>query len=158
METASRQTIGWKEYVSLPEWGINRVRAKVDSGARTSALHVEGLEVLGNGQVRFEVVLSRKHRHRRIKVTAPVTKWARVRSSTGHYTRRCFVTTRIRIGSVEKDVEISLVSREDMQFRMLLGRTTLGRDFLIDVSRADLLERPAHKKRKPKKRVSWPNV
>lgn len=149
--SVEKQTIGWKEYVSLPDWGINRVRAKVDTGARTSALHVEELEKIDEDFVRFEVVLSRKHRHRRIWVTAPVTKWARVRSSTGHYTRRCFVTTRIRIGPVEKDVEISLVSREAMQFRMLLGRTTLGKDFLIDVSRADVLKRPAPKKGKTKK-------
>ena len=153
MSTAEKHTIGWKEYVSLPDWGINRVRAKVDTGARTSALHVEELEVLGDGLVRFQVVLSRKHRHRRIEVCAPVSKWARVRSSTGHYTRRCFVTTSIRIGPVLKEAEISLVSREDMQFRMLLGRTTLGKDFLIDVGRADLLSRPRRGKRQHKKRI-----
>ena len=130
-------------------WGITGLRAKVDSGARTSALHVEDLEVLGNGHVRFHVILSRKSRHRRVEITAPVEKWARVRSSTGHYTRRCFVRTWIRIGSVEKEIEISLVSREDMVFRMLLGRKALVRDFLVDAGRGYVLsaKRAGRKKR-----------
>lgn len=136
---ARKLVIGWAEYVGFPDWGIDQVRAKVDTGARTSALHVENLQMLRDQQARFQVILSRKHAHRRVWVTAPVSKWARVRSSTGHYTLRCFVHTRIRLGPIIKVIEISLVSREDMSFRMLLGRQALSRDFIVDVSRRGLL-------------------
>ncbi|MBP8127982.1 MAG: ATP-dependent zinc protease [Candidatus Hydrogenedentes bacterium] len=146
----SRTVIGWSEYVDFPEWGILGVRAKVDTGARTSALHVEDIEALGDGQVRFHVVTGRKRPFRRTAVCAKVVKWGRVRSSSGHYTVRCFVKTRIRVGPVEKEVELSLVSREKMLYRMLLGRRALTRDFLVDVSRRRMLggRRRAKKQRK----------
>jgi len=131
--------IGWAEYVDFVDWGIEGVRAKVDTGARTSALHVENLQILKEKQARFQVILSRTRVHRRVWVTAPVSKWARVRSSTGHFTVRCFVWTRVRLGPITKQIEISLISREDMAFRMLLGRQALEKDFIVDVSRRGLL-------------------
>jgi len=140
--------IGWAEDVDLPEWGISCLRAKVDTGARTSALHVEDLAVLADGRVRFHVVVNRKHPRKPVAVCAPVVKWGRVRSSTGHYTMRCFVKTRVRIGNVEKIIEVSLVSREKMQYRMLLGRTALGKDFLVDVSKRHALARKSIRKKK----------
>jgi len=132
---AEKVLIGWSEGVAFPEWGIKRIQAKVDTGAETSALHVENLEKLPGGKVRFEVVHNRKPPWRRRHVIAKVVKWARVRSSTGDYTRRCFVRAVARIGPVEKKIEISLVSREKMAFRMLLGRKALARDFLVDVGK-----------------------
>lgn len=146
----SRTIIGWSEYVDFPEWGIQGVRAKVDTGARTSALHVEDIEALGDGHVRFHVVTGRKGPFGRTAVCAKVVKWGRVRSSSGHYTVRCFVKTRIRVGPVEKEVELSLVSREKMLYRMLLGRRALARDFLVDVSRRRMLggRRKTKKQRK----------
>jgi hypothetical protein len=142
-----KTVIGWSEYVDFTDWGISRVRAKVDTGARTSALHVENLQILTNGHARFQVILSRKNAQRRTWVTSPVLKWARVRSSTGHYSIRCFVRTRVRIGPMEKAIEISLVSRADMSFRMLLGRKALEKDFVVDVSRHDVLgAKPAPRK------------
>jgi len=146
--------IGWSEYVELPDWDISGIRAKVDTGARTSALHVESLEVLPNDEVRFEVVLSRRNKKRRVSVVAASLKKARVRSSTGVYRKRCFVMTRIRIGPVEKEIELSLVSREKMIFRMLLGRKALEHDFLVDVSHRTLLGTPPSRgERRRKKRA-----
>ncbi len=133
--------IGWTEYVSLPAWGIQELRAKVDTGARTSALHVTGLERLAGNRVRFEVILSRKQAHKRVTVETVACKWARVRSSTGIYRRRCFVRTLLRIGPVEKEIELSLVNREKMLFRMLIGRKALEHDFLVDASQRRLLGR-----------------
>ena len=118
-EHPPKTVIGWSEYVTFPDWEIPRLPAKVDTGARTSSLHVENLQLVDNRHVRFEVILSRRHRHKRVHVTAEVLKWARVRSSTGHYHTRCFVKTRIRIGDVEKTIELSLASRERMLYRML---------------------------------------
>ncbi len=131
----ARSVIGWSEPVDFVDWGILRLNAKVDTGARTSALHVENVEYLSESQVRFDVVLSRKNSHRRKSVTARVSRWGRVRSSSGDYSERCFVKTRVRIGPVEKRIEISLISRETMIYRMLIGREALDRDFLVDVSR-----------------------
>ena len=143
--------IGWSEYVDFPDWSISGILAKVDTGARTSALHVEDLEVLPGDQVRFHVVTRSKGDGKWVEVTAPIVKWGRVRSSTGHFTLRCFVRTPIRIGPVFKEIELSLVSRERMLYRMLLGRQALAKDFLVDVSKRRALG-PRSKRKKLRKR------
>lgn len=131
--------IGWNEYVDLPRWGIAGLRAKVDTGARTSALHVDNVELLSHGRVRFEVVLHRGKRDRRVPVSTRVHRQGRVRSSSGHYETRIFVKTALQIGPVEREVELSLVDRQKMVFRMLLGRTALAGAFLVDVTHDRLL-------------------
>ena len=142
-----KDVIGWTEYIDFPDWDIAGMKAKVDTGARTSALHVEDLKQLPGNRVRFHVILSRKDQDKRVTVTAPILKWANVRSSTGVFRRRCFVKTRVRIGHIEKEIEVSLVSRERMMFRMLLGRTAIERDFLVDVSKRSMIsERPRRRK------------
>jgi hypothetical protein len=135
--------IGWKEHVSLPDWGITRLRAKIDTGARTSALHVEELERLPGRQIRFRVVLDRRKSHRRVTVTAPIARIGRVLSSSGHYTTRVFVVTTLRIGDIEETIELNLVDRQQLSFRMLLGRTALADHFLIDAHRAYVLKKTA---------------
>lgn len=143
-----KAVIGWLETVNFTNWGISGIRAKVDTGARTSALHVEDLVVGRNNVAHFVVVLSRNNQERRVQVTAPIIRRARVRSSTGHYSMRCFVRTEVEIGHVRKEIDISLVSREKMLFRMLLGRKALEKDFLVDVTKRHVItERPRRKKR-----------
>lgn len=134
--------IGWNEYVDLPDWGIRGIRAKIDTGARSSALHVENVEELSRDRVRFDVVLDRDGPERTIHVTAAVARRARVKSSTGHMRRRIFVTTTVRIGSMNREVELSLVDRETMIYRMLVGRTALGGRYLIDSGGQCLHGRP----------------
>lgn len=134
-----RLVIGWNEYVDLPEWGIKRLRAKVDTGARNSALHVENVRELSRGRVRFDVVLHRRKRDRRVHVLAHVLRRARVRSSNGEYDHRIFVATDVRIGPLTKRIELSLVDRGKMIHRMLLGRSALAGDFLVDVEHRCLL-------------------
>lgn len=145
--------IGWTEYVDLPDWNVQRLRAKVDTGARSSALHVENIELLRGGRVGFEIVLHRKKRDRRVHVTAPVSRRSRVRSSNGQIDTRYFVRTTLRLGPVEREVEVSLVDRVHMIHRMLLGRSALSGPFLIDIDRRMVQSAP-HKtsKRKKKKR------
>jgi hypothetical protein len=138
--------IGWTEFVDLPDWGVKKLRAKVDTGARTSALHVENIEELPRGFVRFDVVLHRRKRDRRIHVRARVTRRANVRSSSGHQSHRLFVETTLRLGPVEKRVEISLVDRERMIHRMLLGRAAIAGPFLVDVDRRMALTTKRKKK------------
>lgn len=142
-----RVLIGCAEMVDLPQWGISQVAAKVDTGARSSALHVESIERRPGNKVRFEVVVDRDGHHR-VTVTAPIRRVSVVRSSSGHPERRFFVATELRLGAVTKEVEIGLTSRHLMRFRMLLGRLSLGHDFVIDPGRRYV----ATKKRKRKKK------
>ena len=113
--------IGWNEFVDVPEWGIERLRAKIDTGARSSALHVDNIEELPRGRVRFDVVLHRERRDRRIHVRTRIRRRGRVRSSNGHFEERIFVTARVVIGPVDKVIELSLVDRTRMLHRMLLA-------------------------------------
>jgi hypothetical protein len=131
--------IGLAEYVDLPEWRILRLRAKVDTGARSSALHVENLRELSRDRVRFDVRLHRDRPERRVTIEAPIARRARVRSSTGTSQVRIFVATTLHIGSVSLRAEFGLVDRQRMIYRMLLGRTALGSRFLVDPSRRYLL-------------------
>lgn len=141
--------IGWSEYVDLPDWGIQTLKAKTDTGARTSALHVENLEELPDGHLEFEVIHGTRRNPKVTRVVARPTKWARVRSSNGHYSHRYFVKTLLRIAHVEHEIEISLVSRERMLFRMLLGRKALDKVFLVDPGRRNVLsDRPSGKPKK----------
>lgn len=136
-----RVLIGWTEMIDLPEWGIKRLRAKVDTGARTSALHVENIRELPRDQVSFDVILHRAKRDRRVHVKAPIERRGRVRSSNGHLSSRIFVRTTIALGGVTRSIEVSLVDREQMVHRMLLGRAALMGAFLIDVDRRMLQSR-----------------
>jgi len=145
--------VGWNEFVDLPDWGIQRLGAKIDTGARSSALHVEDLEILPRGRVRFRVVVHREHRDRHVSVVAPISRRGRVRSSNGQFDQRFFVKTTLKLGPVEKEIEMSLVDRGHMIHRMLLGRTTLDGDFLVDVSRRHVQDREARRKKKKKKKA-----
>jgi hypothetical protein len=133
--------VGLAEYIDLPEWRVLRLRAKVDTGARSSALHVDNVRELPNGRVRFDVRLQRNRPERRVTIEAPVVRRARVRSSTGSSQLRIFVATLVRVGSVVLEAEFGLVDRQRMVYRMLLGRTALGSRFLVDPSRRYLLGR-----------------
>lgn len=132
-------TIGFCEYVDLPRWRISGLPAKVDTGARSSALHVENLGELAHNRVRFDVMLDRRKTHRRVPVVATVLRRSRVRSSSGELQLRYFVRTKLHLGPHRMDIEISLVDRRDMIFRMLLGRSVLEHRFLVDVGRRYLL-------------------
>jgi hypothetical protein len=135
--------IGASERLALPDWGITQLRAKVDTGARTSALHVAEIVELPGDWVRFLVVLDQREGGGRVPVEAPISRRGRVRSSTGNREERLFVETRIVLGPVDKPIEVSLARRGSMLYRMLLGRTALAPEFLVDASR-----RYVHSKRR----------
>lgn len=141
--------VGWREYIALPDWGITRVRVKVDTGARTSAIHVAEYQELEDGTARFEVVISERPKMRTILVEAPLVREAVVKPSSGKRQRRPVVRTTMRLGGVQKEIEISLVSRQGMLCRMLLGRTALGADYCVDASKKYLASgRPKRKRRR----------
>lgn len=147
MGQTDRVVIGIEEYVALPDWGIKHLRAKTDTGARTSAIDAYDIQELDDNKVKFIVVASRKHTNRRREVVAEITRRAKVKSSTGHQHERLFVTTTLKVGSVEKKVEVSLISRHKMKARMLIGRRALAGTFLVDPEHDRLLtKRPVRRK------------
>ena len=126
--------IGWRERVTLPDWGIRALRAKVDTGAYTSALHVEDLEIAGDS-VRFHVALRRDGSKLSRLVEAPLLRLASVRSSTGHDDERPVVETTVTIRGVAHVAELTLVRRHRMKYRMLIGRRLISGRYLVDVAR-----------------------
>lgn len=137
--------IGWREIVELPDWGLSGVLAKADTGARSSAIDVSHLEELPGERVRFEVVTGRERTVRRI-VEASIVRRTRVRSSFGQGHDRLFVETEVRVAGRRFRTELGLVNRESMLCRMLLGRRSLERSFLVDPGRCYV-----HGRRKRKK-------
>jgi hypothetical protein len=151
MERDTPVVIGYAEYVDFPEWGIVGLRSKIDTGAKTSALHVSNIEELAGGRVRFDVRLHRRKVDRTVHVEAKVLRSGRVRPSTGDAQTRMFVLATLRIGGIERQVELSLVDREQMIYRMLVGRMALGAGFLVDPTRRYVLTRK--RKRRSRRRV-----
>lgn len=132
--------VGWKEYLDLPELGITRLKAKIDTGARTSALHVAALRVIrdegdGTGEIEFVVPLSRRQPERTVTARARMLRHVRVTDSSGASEVRPVIETELALGPVRKRILLTLTDRAGMLFRMLLGRKALEGDFLVDVSR-----------------------
>lgn len=140
---------GWRERADLPDWNVRRILTKLDTGAWISAVHVERLERVGPDRVRFALVTRRPsdtRPERSVQVEAPLVRMALVRSSTGQTQHRPVVATRVRLGPVERVVELSLVSRRQMRCRMLLGRAALGGLVVVDPNRTYVLtSRPARR-------------
>jgi len=142
---SGQRVIGWREYVDLPELGIRQVKAKSDTGARTSALDVRNVVELGGNRVRFDVVRSRREDGRVVTAEADIVRRTRIKSSFGQAHDRLVIPTKLRIGPVEKDVELGLVSRRKMLCRVLLGRKALEGDFLVDARHTYLYGRRKRK-------------
>lgn len=136
-----RCTIGWLEHVDLPEWGVKGLVAKIDTGAKTSAIHVENIQAdEDTEEIEFDVVLSRLRPDRTVHVKTKPVRRVVVKSSSGAKQTRYVVATLMRMGAVEKRVEITLVSRKRMMRRMLIGRRALDGTFVVDVSKTHMLE------------------
>lgn len=116
---------GWREFVSFPEWDVEHIEAKLDTGARTSAIHVEDVKKISSNRVRFHLVTSRKKPFKHVAVTADLVRLSRIRSSTGHAQERYVVATTVKLGLIKRRIELSLVGRDKMLCRMLIGRTAL---------------------------------
>lgn len=134
--------VGWREYVDLPDLGLRRIKAKVDTGARTSALHavdIEHFREAGREKVRF--LVHPRHRSDDLEVicTADVVDRRGVRSSIGHRQHRVVIQTTLTLSpELVWPIELTLTSRSDMRFRMLIGRTALRDHVLVDPGRSYL--------------------
>lgn len=139
---AARTVVGWREWVALPELGLARLKAKADTGARTSALHAFAVRTLRDGRVRFRIHPLQRDAGPTVECVAPLVGHRWVRSSTGHRTRRPVVLTRLVLGELSWPVEVTLVRRDVMGFRMLLGRQALRRRVVVDASRSNVAGPP----------------
>lgn len=136
--------IGWKERIDFPDWGLRRVRAKIDTGARTTALDVRGYELLPNPDgtwfARITLALYRTKPDRVAVVEAPVVRFATVRNTGGQLEQRPEIETTVRLGPVTKRIRLTLADRSRMRSPVILGRTALAGDFVVDVARKYLLK------------------
>lgn len=151
-EPATRLLVGWREWVALPELGIRRIKAKIDTGARTSSLHAFAVETFDGSdrrKVRFGL-------HTRQKRTEPARffeadvveedRW--VTDSGGHREQRTVIRTLVTLGERSWPIELTLTSRDNMRFRLLLGRTAMEQ-LTVDPS-ASYLHGMRRSKRHPK--------
>ena len=142
--TDNKLVIGWREWVSLPELQIPAVKAKIDTGARTSALHAFDLDVYGdskNQKIRFGIHPLQRKRKVTLWCTADVFDRRMVTDSGGHREMRYVIRTPIIIGDRSWPIEITLTQRDTMKFRMLLGRTAILNRYVVDPSSSYLFGR-----------------
>lgn len=134
--------IGWREWVSLPQLGVEAVKPKIDTGARSSSLHAFHIETFVRDEapwVRFEVHPLQRRKHPTIQCEAPILERRDVKSSSGHITRRLVIRTQVCLGGRCWPIDLTLASRDQMGFRMLLGREAVRGRFLVDPKRSYLL-------------------
>ena len=131
----SQITVGWREWLALPALGIPAIKVKVDTGARTSALHAFFVEHYRRGSrdyVRFGVHPLQRHNDLVVTCDAPLIDQRIVSDSGGHREHRWVIETPLRLGPCEWSAEVTLTDRESMRFRMLLGRTAMSGRILVD--------------------------
>ena len=157
-------TIGWREWVALPELGVAHVKSKIDTGARTSAIHAEDIEIFegdgdsegregGGKRVRFTVAPFQRDAATVVEAEAVLLDQRRVKSSGGHTTFRPVVQVELAWAGRTWPIELTLVSRDRMGFRMLLGREAVRGRCIVDPSRSYLGGVPAEVRRRKKKKT-----
>lgn len=153
----TKTALGWREWVALPELGIDAIKVKVDTGARTSTLHtfrVETFDAEGVAMVRFAVHPLQKRQDVVVEAVAPVHDIRWVSDSGGHREQRIVILTPVTLGSETWTIEITLTDRDTMLFRMLLGRSAIGDRYQIDAQHSYLVgQRPRRKKVRSKAKV-----
>ena len=136
--------LGWREWISLPGLGVPWIKAKVDTGARTSALHVTALEEVDAETVRFLIHPQQRRSGGEVSARARLVDRRRVRSSSGAAEERPVVELQVALGGLQWPVEVTLTRRDQMGFRMLLGRTAIRGRFLVDPGASYIQGRPPH--------------
>lgn len=134
--------IGWREKVSLPQLGVGTFSAKIDTGARSAALHATHIQQ-DDHHVTFVLALKGRHYNCRL----PLKGMRKVKSSSGHTETRAVVETDVKIGKLILSIEITLTDRTDMGVPMLLGRASLGSQFLVHPTKPNIIS--ARKRKLP---------
>ncbi len=131
---ATKTIVGWEEWASLPGIGLPLIKAKVDTGAKTSSIHAFDIKIVKKGGrrlVRFKIHPVQKSRKITVKCEAELIDQRYVTDSGGHREKRCVIKTPMILGRKRYDVEVTLADRETMAFRMLLGREAMSKARLI---------------------------
>ena len=145
--------IGWREWVGLPDLGIKSIKVKVDTGARSSSLHVINHNLfIKNGVqwVRFKIHPIQRNADETVKAEAMVLDFRSVRSSSGVASLRPVIITNVVLLGDTWPVELTLASRDEMGFRMLLGREAIRKRFLVDAGKSFYGGRPKRNKKSKK--------
>ena len=148
MDQAAHFILGWEEWIGLPLLGLPSLKVKIDTGARTSALHARNIETFsqnGIDRVRFKVHPVPRRPAIEIDCSAPIHDQRVITSSNGEPELRFVIKTDIEIGDRRWPIEITLTNRESMRFRMLIGRQALQPGMLVDPTAAFLHPRRSHK-------------
>lgn len=134
--------IGWREFASLPQLNVDRIKVKIDTGARSSALHAFNIkERSQNGKqiISFQIHPQQRSSKTTITTEAELLEYRQIRNSGGKAQLRPVIKTNIQIGTEVWAIELSLTNRDVMGFRMLLGRQGVRNKFLVDPGRSFLL-------------------
>jgi hypothetical protein len=163
MADMDKRVIGWREWLAIPSLGIDRIKAKIDTGARTSAIHAYDLEPFardGVEMVRFTVHPLQRNNKLVLACEAPVVGRREVTSSTGHTESRYVIEAHIVLGGESWPIEMTLAYRDQMGFRMLLGRTAVEGRLVVDPDQSYVMGklRAPRKKRAAKKRSTNGNT
>ena len=146
-EASDKVRVGWVEEIGLPGLGLERLKAKIDTGARTSALHVSRMRTVDttggpNRRPILEITVPAPDGRRRpMVVRAAVRGFTSVRDTSGRIERRPVIETALKLGGIKRRIAVTLTNRGDMLFPMLIGRTALGPGIVVDPSRRYLLRR-----------------
>ncbi len=135
-------TVGWRERVSLPDFGVSRIRAKIDTGAQTSSLHASHPRITqrDDGEwISFELYPRRRSRRDSVRVSAKILEYRWIRSSNGQREYRPVILAKLGLGDEEWEAEFTLTNRDKMSYRMILGRSALRGRFIVDSGRSYLL-------------------
>ncbi|MEO0395397.1 MAG: ATP-dependent zinc protease [Cyanobacteria bacterium P01_A01_bin.137] len=135
MNSRKLPLIGWREWVMLPEFGITSIKAKIDTGARSSSIHavnIEQFEVDGLAKVRFHIAPVQHDDGQLVPVEAKLLGQRSVTDSGGHREKRPVILTVVSLGGKPWPIELTLTNRDVMGFRMLLGRQAVRDRFLVD--------------------------
>ncbi len=151
--------IGWREWVALPDLGVDFIKAKIDTGARTSSIHayeIEPFERDGEKYLSFELHPVQRSTKETIRSEAKLLEYRKVRSSNGHQSVRPVIVTSVRLLDQVWPIELTLANRDTMGFRMLLGRESVRDRFLIDAGRSHLggIPEMLRKPKRPSKKLS----
>ncbi|MCB1214016.1 MAG: ATP-dependent zinc protease [Deltaproteobacteria bacterium] len=136
--------LGWHEYGALPELGVSLIRIKVDTGAKTSSIHAEDLEVIKKGKneyVKFTLHEGHRHKIKTISCQAKIVDRRSVSDSGGHQEKRYVIETSLILGNQVRTIELTLNNRGTMRFPMLLGRKAME-GFLVNPHKAFQLGKP----------------
>lgn len=140
--------IGWREWVRLPDLGVKSIKVKVDTGARSSSLHAYDLnefERAGEKWIRFKIHPVQRMTNEVIQTEAKILEFRSVRSSSGKAAIRPVIVTNIELLGVLWPVELTLANRDEMGFRMLLGREAFRQRFYVDAGKSYYGGKPKRK-------------